>query len=467
MSIFDIKISEYPQQLISKKEDKQKYGEINTPFSLVEKIFDLFPHKIFENPNLKWLDPGTGEGYFMMILYKRLYYGLIEKFPNPQQRSQHIIKNMLYMCEINLKHKQKLESLFGKNMNVQFINFLDYETNMQFDCIIGNPPYNVDGAIKVPTSKLLQKKNDGKTIWMDFVKKSVSLLKPNGYLSMIIPSIWLKPDRAKMNEYMFQYQLHKIHCLTNTETNKIFKKQAQTPTCFFLLEKTAPTKPISLHDKISNSYLYLNKSILKSNFPSMHIPLCGVSIMNKLLPFIVKYGSISVTKTNMPSKTASISSAQDEKFKYPNVSTCVLNNTTPQLVVNYSDKPLVFNGSPKLILAHKMYGLPYHDKKGKYGISNRDNYVITNYSPEKLEIMRQFLSTKFALFIFETTRYRMKYLEKFAFENLPDPTKLPNFHVPINDVSIASYFKLTALERDAVLGIHKKNFDLFDVSDPE
>mgnify|MGYP001480789142 CR=1 FL=1 len=125
MSIFDIKISEYPQQLISKKEDKQKYGEINTPFSLVEKIFDLFPHKIFENPNLKWLDPGTGEGYFMMILYKRLYYGLIDKFPNPQKRSEHIIKNMLYMCEINSKHKQKLESLFGKNMNVQFINFLD------------------------------------------------------------------------------------------------------------------------------------------------------------------------------------------------------------------------------------------------------------------------------------------------------------------------------------------------------
>ena len=32
MSIFDIKISEFTQKLISKREDKELYGEINTPF---------------------------------------------------------------------------------------------------------------------------------------------------------------------------------------------------------------------------------------------------------------------------------------------------------------------------------------------------------------------------------------------------------------------------------------------------
>ena len=38
MSIFDIKINEYEQRLISKKEDKEQYGEINTPFSLIENV---------------------------------------------------------------------------------------------------------------------------------------------------------------------------------------------------------------------------------------------------------------------------------------------------------------------------------------------------------------------------------------------------------------------------------------------
>ena len=89
--------------------------------------------------------------------------------------------------------------------------------------------------------KLYNKKNDGKTIWTLFVKKSISILKPNGLLSMIIPSIWLKPDRAKMHDYMLSYQLHKIHCLTNTQTNQIFKKQAQTPTCFFYWKRRRET----------------------------------------------------------------------------------------------------------------------------------------------------------------------------------------------------------------------------------
>ena len=62
MSIFDIKINEYEQRLISKKEDKEQYGEINTPFSLIDTILDLFPEKVFENPNLKWLDP-LGHGW--------------------------------------------------------------------------------------------------------------------------------------------------------------------------------------------------------------------------------------------------------------------------------------------------------------------------------------------------------------------------------------------------------------------
>ena len=29
-------------------------------------------------------------------------------------------------------------------------------------------------------------------------------------------------------------------------------------------------------------------------------------------------------------------------------------------------------------MANKMYGLPYYDNIGEYGIITRDNYVITN-----------------------------------------------------------------------------------------
>ena len=76
-----------------------------------------------------------------------------------------------------------------------------------------------------------------KTIWIEFIKKSISLLKDNGLLLFLVPSIWMKEDRAKMYDYMTQFKLHKIRCFSNTEMNKLFKGQAQTPSCYFFIRE--------------------------------------------------------------------------------------------------------------------------------------------------------------------------------------------------------------------------------------
>ena len=47
----------------------------------------------------------------------------------------------------------------------------------------------------------------------------------------------MKPDRFRMYHFLTQYKIDKIHCFNNTETNKIFKGEAQTPTCYFLLTR--------------------------------------------------------------------------------------------------------------------------------------------------------------------------------------------------------------------------------------
>ena len=69
----------------------------------------------------------------------------------------------------------------------------------------------------------------------------------------------------------------------------------------------------------------------------------------------------------MPPKSTFLSSIKTEIYKYQNISSCIFENKTnqqqvesqktPKLIINYSDKPLVFYGKPKLVLAHKMYGL--------------------------------------------------------------------------------------------------------------
>ena len=70
-----------------------------------------------------------------------------------------------------------------QNLNTKacFDDFINYNFNnyiiKEFDYIIGNPPFNCNGMKKVHTNNNVKKKNDGKTIWIDFLKKSISILK--------------------------------------------------------------------------------------------------------------------------------------------------------------------------------------------------------------------------------------------------------------------------------------------------
>ena len=65
----EVDLNTYKYHAFSKKENKINYGEINTPFTLVNEMLDMMPIDIFRNKNLKWLDPGCGYGYFSIILF--------------------------------------------------------------------------------------------------------------------------------------------------------------------------------------------------------------------------------------------------------------------------------------------------------------------------------------------------------------------------------------------------------------
>ena len=127
---------------------------------------------------------------------------------------------MIFMVEIQKSNCQELKQIFGNNANIINKNYLEYSE--KFDFIIGNPPYNSHGFKKVPSNNKFSKINDGKTIWIDFVKHSVDLLNPMGYLLFITPSIWLKPDKANIYSLLTNLNIIKLHTLSNTQTNNIF-----------------------------------------------------------------------------------------------------------------------------------------------------------------------------------------------------------------------------------------------------
>ena len=121
--------------------NKKQFGEVHTDFTLITKILDLIPKKYYKNPDLKWLDPCAGRGYFSIILSNKLFKGLSKVIPDKESRKKHIIEKMLYINEINTDYISLLKDLFGEKSNITNLDFLKFN-NMKFDFIIGNPPYN-------------------------------------------------------------------------------------------------------------------------------------------------------------------------------------------------------------------------------------------------------------------------------------------------------------------------------------
>ena len=465
MSIKTLNLAEFQQDFTVSPEDKVKYGEIYSPFSLIKNMLNLFDPAVFTKKEAKWLDTGAGSGYFSMLLFDYLNRGLTQVILNDEERKTHILENMLYLSEVKPANVALLRSRFGPTANIIEGDFLSTNADMHFDYIIGNPPYNAHGQKKVPTNSKSLKTQDGQTVWGHFLKKALTLLKPTtGQLCYIIPSIWMKPDKAGLYDILTSYKIEKLHCLTNTATNKLFKGAAQTPTCYFLLTNVGTNidtnikdKHINLYDSVTQTYRDYLYSL------GAPLPLFGQSLIQKLQPFISKAGgSLKVCKTNMPSKTSLFADTYDAMhFSHPNIKTCQLNGLAPALVVNYANIPQPYAEVSKLVLAHKMYGFPYLDAEGTYGISNRDNYVLVKPLAQLMQL-QAFLSTKFALYVYEATRYRMKYLEKYAFEFLPDITQLPDFpptHL-INDETIATYFGFSVEERKQIHTLHK-NYSWF------
>lgn len=451
MSIFTIRPDDYVQSLTSDHEYKHLYGEIFTPFSIVNTMLDMMDSSVFSNPSHTFMDGGAGTGYFTMALCWKLDTHLRKCMPDDIQRRQHILEHMVYMCEIRAENVKRLKECFGSRANITEGDFLLYKERT-FHYVIGNPPYNCNGIKKVPTNTSQSKTQDGVTIWYSFVRHSLDLLNDNGELLVIIPSLWMRPDKEHMYTCLTHYKLSKIKCLSNTETNKAFKGEAQTPTSMVYLRKTVNDYTVELYDSCMRCYVPYTYQ------PMEPIPVFGASILHKVrqrLPF----KTITTHKTNMPSRKASLSNVQDTTHPYENVRTAwIVEQRHVRLIKAYSSIPLAYHGVKKIILAHKMYGFPYLDLEGKYGISNRDTYVIVSDDETYLKKICDFFKTKFALYLLECTRYRMKYVDKHIFDLIPDVTCLEGFPDTIEDTTLFHYFKLSEEEIRVIVTLHIKSY---------
>ena len=69
--------------------------EVFTPPSIVNKLLDIYPVEVWTNKDFKFLDPACKSGVFLREIAKRLMNGLVDDFPNEDERRTHLFQNML------------------------------------------------------------------------------------------------------------------------------------------------------------------------------------------------------------------------------------------------------------------------------------------------------------------------------------------------------------------------------------
>lgn len=402
---------------------KNEFSEVFTPFNIAQEMLECIPEQILSTFDLKWLDAGCGSGNISLVLYNLLYKRLKSRYTRRE------ILNMIHLLDINKNRLDNLRDIFPCE-NIYHTDFLNYSSKISFDVVVSNPPF------------IIEKDGKKQTIWKSFFKKCIECLKPGGILCIILPSIWMKPEHD-MFHYITSFNIYKIKCLNNNEANKLFGGDARTPMSYMVLQNMCGDKKINMYDNSLGRYI----SFELSHRP---IPMYFPYMIKKLEYFVEKYGSLrdKIVKTNSPSKSLDFVETKDDTHTITNIKTCKLNNDGPYFLYNYSDKACKFHGKRKVILSNKMYGIPYYDREGSYGISTRDNYLYIDKDNVKCERLFQYLNCNVIYFIYETTRYRMSYLEKYAFEFIPNI-----FTIPLDKItneSIQNFFGLTDTDADII-----------------
>lgn len=216
--------------------------EVFTPPALANKMIDMLPQELFENPDTTFLDPCCKSGVFLREIAKRLIKGLESQIPDLEKRVEHIFSKQLFGVAIteltSLLSRRSVycskypnsqfsayrfpenkpqgniiyqrinhtwqngkciycgasQNEYGRDSDLETYAYLSIHNvdlknlfNMKFDVIIGNPPYQLSDGSGASTDA-------ASPVYDRFILQAIKLMPT--YLIMIVPSKWMVGGRG-------------------------------------------------------------------------------------------------------------------------------------------------------------------------------------------------------------------------------------------------------------------------------
>lgn len=368
--------SDIEELILSLENNRYETGSYYTNKVLINYIFEEVDYLF----NKTIIDPAAGTGNFLIYFILKI----IDKFKTKDEflkyYSQYIYYNELkyHSIEVYIKRINYIMiNKFNTELNQYDLNIiknncfnkdflLDFNENLTFDIIIGNPPYL---GTKSLGKEYLKKLNNifGFTddLYSLFTHKCIDLLNGNGYFSFVTSNTYFTlKTKLKMREKMVNNGLYKI---INNNRNHF---NIMSNTSIFCINKNNKNKEIEIYQENDDYSLSLinnlNKQTLSENEFRIAISKNNIETENMFLKTQETY---NLTKDKI--STSKKLSQFKETEKYKNL--IKNNNILPLGLIAYIGTGVDFKGNNNKVL--------YSEKNKKY--NSIDNLII------KKEILKE------------------------------------------------------------------------------
>lgn len=295
-------------------------AEIRTSPKLVDEMLDELPNSLWKK-GVRFLDPCCGRGTFLLKIIDRLL-----PYHSPKRIAKMIIgidisEYCVYTTKKLIAQKLKVPASLLINTVIEH-NFLEWNTDMKFDVIVGNPPYQ-DGSSGGGQDK----------IYNSFCKNSLDLLSESGCMAFITPSTVCKKSK--------RFSLINLAGLTTVDFSTDSYFNVGINICSWTVNRSVETGTIEVTNKDKSKYKHVPGT-----------PIYDYSVVNK--NFTLMYDTLKSLMDSPDKRMFNENNFGDAvskiKTKGYNDILYSVNKNKENVIYGYSKRTPFFKGKKKIII---------------------------------------------------------------------------------------------------------------------